>query len=40
VAVVMAFSFSAELAAQGYTPSMALSRLVWDTLESHECRLL
>jgi hypothetical protein len=36
----MAFSFSAELAPQEYTPSMALSLLVWDSLESHECRLL
>jgi hypothetical protein len=39
VAVVMAFSSSAELAAQGYTRSMALSPLVWDSLASHECRL-
>jgi hypothetical protein len=32
VAVVMAFSFSAELGARGYTRLMALSLRVWDTL--------
>jgi len=39
VVAVMSFSFSAELTGQGYTPPMALSRLVWDSLASHECRL-
>jgi len=34
----MAFSFRAEFTVSGYTAPLALSRLVWDSLASQECR--